>query len=341
MKKRFMRYGLAALAVIVNVSILSSCANPWGVREAERIWQEYRPPKIQDVGSTKSLQVLPLIDWYTSSPDLIGEPGVSYLIRTDHSTILFDTGFNQDETDPSPLQHNMQVLGITMADFDTIVISHNHPDHVGGFGWQDLETFSLGNEQIDLSGKRAFTPIPMTYPGLSPVHSKDPTVIAPGVATIGTIPRQLFLAGWVEEQALAIHVEGKGIVIIVGCGHPTLTKILQRTEQVFSGPVYGVIGGLHYPVPDGRLTMYGLDIQPLVSTESLFYPITMEDVMAEINTLRERKPGIVSLSAHDSSDEAIEQFRQAFGSAYRDLRVGEVIVIGEENGPIGKVDVPK
>jgi 7,8-dihydropterin-6-yl-methyl-4-(beta-D-ribofuranosyl)aminobenzene 5'-phosphate synthase len=170
----------------------------------------------------------------------------------------------------------------------------------------------------------------MTYPGIDPVHSKDPTVIAQGVATIGAIPRQLFLAGWIEEQALAINVENKGIVIIVGCGHPTLTKILQRTEQVFSDPIYGVIGGLHYPVPDGRLTIYGLDIQPLVSTESPFYPISMEDVMAEIDTLQKRRPGIVSLSAHDSSDEAIEKFRQAFGSAYHDLRVGEPIVMGDK-----------
>lgn len=327
MKKRFIRYLLAALALIINISIFSACANPWGVREAERIWLEYQPPKIRNFGSTKSLTILPLIDWYTSSPDLIGEPGVSYLIKTDHNAILFDVGLNQDEVDPSPLQHNMRALGITTADFDTIVISHNHPDHVGGFQWQDLETFSLGNEQIDLSRKRAFTPIPMTYPGLDPVHSKDPTVIAQGVATTGTIPRQLFLAGWIEEQSLVVNVEGKGMVLIVGCGHPTLKKILKRTEQVFSEPIYGVIGGLHYPVPDGRLTLYWLDIQPLVSTESLFYPITMEDVMAEIKILKERKPGIVSLSAHDSSDEAIEQFRQAFGLVYKDLRVGEPIVV--------------
>lgn len=330
MKKPFVKYVLGALSLVVSITILSACANPWGVRKAERIWQEYQPPKISNFGSTKSLSVLPLIEWYTSRPELLGEPGVSYLIETDHNTILFDVGLNQDETDPSPLQHNMQVLGITTADFDTVVISHNHPDHVGGFKWMDLNTFSLGNEQIDLSGKRAFTPIPMTYPGLNPVHSKDPTVIAPGVATIGTIPRQLFLAGWIEEQALAINVEGKGMVIIVGCGHQTVSKILELTEQVFSEPIYGLIGGLHYPVPDGRLTMFGLDIQPIVSTESLFSPITMEDVMAHLERLRGRRPGIVSLSGHDSSDEAVEQFRQAFGPAYRDLRVGERIIVGEE-----------
>ena len=126
----------------------------------------------------------------------------------------------------------MQTLGIGSDDFDTIVISHNHVDHVGGMNWMRQETFSLGTEQIDLTGKRAFTPVPMTYPGLAPVHTEEPTVIAEGVATTGTIPRQLFI-GWVEEQALAVNVTGKGLVLIVGCGHQTVPKLVSRAQTVF------------------------------------------------------------------------------------------------------------
>ncbi len=318
------------LSFAVCISVLTACANQKGVDRAEKIWREYNPPRIQNQGKTKTLTVLPLIDYYTSNPELMGEPGVSYLIQTDHNTILFDVGFNQEETDPSPLQHNMKQLGVAIQDFDTIVISHNHPDHVGGFEFMDRTTFSLGNEQMDLTGKRVFTPIPMTYPGLNPICSKEPAIIGPGVVTIGTIPRQLFIAGWTEEQALAVNVEGKGIVLIVGCGHQTVQKILERTEQIFSEPIYGIIGGLHYPVPDGRIRKFGLDVQPIVSTESPFQGITMEHVMADIEKLKARKPSIVSLSAHDSSDEAIEKFREAFGTAYRELRVGDRITIDEK-----------
>jgi len=248
----------------------TGCANQAGVEKAEKVYNEYRPNKIQDLGSTKTLAILPLIDYYTAAPELKGEPGVSYLIKTDHTTILFDVGFNQEETDPSPLQHNMDQLDITMEDFDTIIISHNHPDHVGGMHRWKQKTFSLGNEQVDLTGKRVFTPTPMTYPGITPVCSSEPTIIAPGVATIGTIPRQLFFMGWVDEQALAVNVEGKGIVLIVGCGHQTVKKILERTEKLFDEPVYAIIGGLHFPVPDGRIRKFGLDVQPMVSTESPF-----------------------------------------------------------------------
>lgn len=318
------------LSFAVCLSILTACANQKGVDRAEKIWLEYNPPRIQNQGSTKTLTVLPLIDYYTSDPQLMGEPGVSYLIQTDHNTILFDVGFNQEETDPSPLQHNMKQLGVVIQDFDTIVISHNHPDHVGGFKFMEGKTFSLGNEQMDLTGQRVFTPIPMTYPDLDPVCSKEPTIIGPGVVTIGTIPRQLFMVGWTEEQALAVNVKGKGIVIIVGCGHQTVKKILERTEQIFSEPIYGIIGGLHYPVPDGRIRKFGIDVQPIVSTESPFRGITMEHIMTDIEELKARKPSIVSLSAHDSSDEAIKKFREAFGTAYRELRVGDRITIDEK-----------
>ncbi|MDP2824198.1 MAG: MBL fold metallo-hydrolase [Sulfuritalea sp.] len=63
----------------------------------------------------------------------------------------------------------MLQLGIKLADIDTIVISHNHMDHVGGQGFAHSRTFSLGPEQVDLQGKRVFVPASMTYPGIVPM----------------------------------------------------------------------------------------------------------------------------------------------------------------------------
>ena len=101
------------------------------------------------------------------------------------------------------------------------------------------------------------------------------------------------------------------------------------SRTVFSEPIYGIIGGLHYPVPDGRLFKFGLDVQPIVSTESLFKGVSEEDVEADIERIKALNPKIVSLSAHDSSDEALEKFRTAFGETYRELLVGDLIIIGE------------
>jgi 7,8-dihydropterin-6-yl-methyl-4-(beta-D-ribofuranosyl)aminobenzene 5'-phosphate synthase len=282
--------------------------------------------KLKDLGSTRTLEILPLVDWNTARSDLSGEAGVSYLVRTDQSTILFDVGGNLESADPSPLVANMRQLGIKLADIDTIVISHNHMDHVGGRANASLATFSLDNKQIDLRGKRVFVPIPMTYPSIEPVVAREPTVLAPGVATVGPITGKIYM-GPVDEQALAIRVEGKGVVMIVGCGHQGLANLLTRSAQLFDEPLYGVIGGLHYPVPRGRLIMGGVDAQRW-ATYGLEKGPSAEDVQREIDLLAEKEPWWVALSPHDSSDETIEAFRKTFGTRYHDLRVGEAQVIG-------------
>jgi 7,8-dihydropterin-6-yl-methyl-4-(beta-D-ribofuranosyl)aminobenzene 5'-phosphate synthase len=298
-----------------------------GKQEAEKEWINADIRKI-NIDSTKSLTILPLIDWYPSRNDLKGEAGVSYLIVTDKTSILFDVGLNKKQTDPSPLLHNMKQLGISIEDFNTIVISHNHLDHVGGIKWQKRKSFSLTNYQTDLKGKAVYTPIPMNYPGLEPVCSKEPTVISKGVATTGTISNQDFFMGRISEQALAINVEGKGIVLIVGCGHQTLPKILDRAKTLFKEPVYGILGGLHYPVTDSRIKIMGIKMQKLFGTCRLpWEPITMELVHENIVILKKQLPGIVGLSAHDSCDASIKAFREAFPDVYKDIRVGVMITI--------------
>lgn len=299
-----------------------------GRARAERRWLDDRPEPITDLGSTSRLSILPLVDAVAVDDELATEPGVSYLVATDHCRILFDVGYNRRREDPSPLLANMARLGVTLDSFDTIVISHNHLDHVGGQGWSRQRTFSLGNDQQPLEGKRVITPVPMTYPGLEPVHAPDPMVLAPGVATTGTIARQLFL-GWVEEQALVVNVEGRGLVVIVGCGHQTLPKLLEQVEAVFEPPVYGIVGGLHYPVPHGRERMLGLDAQRLLASgDGPLAPVTESEVREDLETLAARRPGLVALSPHDSSDEAISWVRDRFDDAARDLRVGDRIEVG-------------
>jgi metal-dependent hydrolase (beta-lactamase superfamily II) len=282
--------------------------------------------KLTDLGSTRTLEVLPLVDWNVASSSLRGEAGVSYLIRTDRSTILFDVGGNLEASDPSPLVANMRQLGIRLADIDTIVISHNHADHVGGLQYAMQRTFSLDSRQGDLQGKRVYVTIPMTYPGIEPVVVRAPAVIAPGVATTGPIPTKIYM-GPVNEQALAIQVEGKGVVLIVGCGHQGLSRLLDRTAEVFDAPLYGVIGGMHYPVPRGRfIGKDGRDTQRWASYGPETGP-TPEDVQRDIDLLAGRGPQWVSISAHDSSDEMIDLFRTKFGARFHDLRVGEAQVI--------------
>jgi len=320
---------------VVLVLILMSLAGylivtfKLGSDAVKQEWKTYKPTTIVDFGSTKSLSILPLVNWHTSDVSLIGEPGVSYLIKTDNNTILFDVGFNQNNNSPSPLEHNMKQLGVNLENVDTVFLSHAHLDHSGGQQWVNQNTFSIGLQQADLSDKQIYAPTHTTYPNSKVNVIPDATVIAPGIASLGSISRQLLL-GRIEEQALIINVEGKGLVIIVGCGHQTASKILTRTNQIFSENIYGLIGDLHYPIPDGRLSLLGINLQKyLASGEGPHKPITKETMIKDIDLLKHSGLQVIGLGGHDTSDQAIRHFSDNFGNGYRHVEVGRLITIND------------
>jgi metal-dependent hydrolase (beta-lactamase superfamily II) len=305
-----------------------------GVERANEAFASYLPPRMGDFGETRSVRITPLVDFHTARPDLVGEVGLSYLVETDEHRILFDVAHNAKGESPSPLERNMRALGIELDSIDTVFISHNHLDHVGGMQRQQEQSFSIGNEQPALPHPeiRAFVPIAMTYPGLTPTFADEPMRIGPGIATTGTVPRQLVI-GWIDEQSLAVNVAGRGAVLIVGCGHQPIPNLLRRYDQLFDEPLYGIIGGLHLPVPQGRLFMAGLDVQRVFgSGEGLFSPLTMAEIEDQLALLKARGLGVIGVGGHDSSDEVIALFAGEFGEAYRYVRVGEPIVVGPAPG---------
>jgi len=318
-----------------------------GRRRADRVWASARCPKLKDVGTVKHLTILPLIDWYTardpstgpstssgqalrlrSGQALVSEPGVSYLVRADDTTILFDVGYNTRDEHPSPLLRNMAALGVEVTDIDALVISHAHEDHVGGISHMTHHTFALSGQPVDLKGIPAYVPVPLSNPTARVIVVDSPRIIAPGVASMGPIPRQLFFFGWTPEQSLTVNVEGKGFVIIIGCGHSTLQRIVDRAEMLFDEPIYGVVGGLHYPVTASREVKFRLPLQRILGTGKWPWdPINRQDVETAIAYLQRRHPQLVALSPHDSCDWTVETFRSTFGEAYQDLLVGKEIVV--------------
>ena len=87
----------------------------------------------------------------------------------------------------------------------------------------------------------------------------------------------------------------------MGCGHPTVERIVARAEALFAQPVIGIVGGLHY---EG---------------------FNFADVQPYIEFLSSHNFKLVALSPHDSSPEALEAFQSAFADRYHMLSVGETI----------------
>lgn len=318
---------LSALLLILAVTTAYVVLHIRAVERVERDWRANRAERLPDFGTTQHLRITPLVNWHAADSELKTEAGVSYLIQTDQHQLLFDVGFNQGAEQRSPLQHNMDSLGIRLEAIDTLFISHHHLDHAGGQSWVDRGSFSLGPQQLALGSMRIFSPSPLHYPSSRVELVAEPSAIGEGLASIGPIRRRLFM-GTIDEQALAIHVTGKGIVLVVGCGHQTLAKILQRYDQLFDQPLYGIVGDLHYPLPDGRLTLFGINLQRyLASGSGPWNPITEADMHADMDLLNQRELGVIGLGGHDTSDAVIDKFKQHFGQRYHPVRVGEAIVL--------------
>jgi 7,8-dihydropterin-6-yl-methyl-4-(beta-D-ribofuranosyl)aminobenzene 5'-phosphate synthase len=280
--------------------------------------------RLTNIGEVDSLEILPLVERLVARPGLRGEPGVSYLLRAGEACLLFDCGLARGRG-VTVLEANAAKLGVSAADCSAVVVSHLHPDHVGGLRAQLARSFEVPSSLRLPPAVPAFVPTSMTHKAADIVVVTAPRPIAPGVAVLPPLSRMLFWLGAVAEQALVVNVRRFGLVLIAGCGHPRIEKVLAATEQALDTPIRAVVGGLHLPVhPTGT---------PLLPQAILgnpnwpWRPIGQAELDETMATIASVGPSIVALSGHDSTPWTYSAFQEAFGDRYRTLRAGEPLVI--------------
>jgi 7,8-dihydropterin-6-yl-methyl-4-(beta-D-ribofuranosyl)aminobenzene 5'-phosphate synthase len=146
--------------------------------------------------------------------------GFSCLVDVYQKKILFDTGGNG-----AILLHNMRKLDIDPRDIDEIFLSHHHWDHAGGL--QDI---------LSINSTRVYIPASFPKPGGAEeiVKVKEPGMLHENIYSTGE------LMGF--EQSLAVRMK-KGLVVIVGCSHPGVSRILKACASF--GEPFALVGGLH------------------------------------------------------------------------------------------------
>ena len=301
-------------------------------KQVERELADIHVTKILNPGTIETLSILPLVDYYAENETFTTEAGVSYYINADDKSILLDVGANGRKEHPSALLKNLKILGKKFDSLDFIYLSHLHLDHVGGMKDQKNATFSVSAGNVDLPEIPVYSPEPVRpselNPGPIPEIITKPYKISEGIISIGAIPKALYLMGYTLENTIAFNLSGKGIVVVIGCGHQSIDKILERAHELFDEPVYGIIGGLHLPSGNGRIKIGPVDIQSIVGADRPpWHGVNKQDTEEAILAIKKANPSFIALSAHDSSDWTINRFKKAFGSKYHDLKVGRELVL--------------
>jgi 7,8-dihydropterin-6-yl-methyl-4-(beta-D-ribofuranosyl)aminobenzene 5'-phosphate synthase len=252
--------------------------------------------------------------------DFLGSPGVSYLIKTDLGSLLFDVGYGPEMP---ALAHNSLKLGFRMNHVDALAISHLHPDHMGGFKAVREKQVTVPQEIGGTEGLTCFLPAEANVEGGQSEVVEGPRMLAAGVASTGPLARSLFLMGWTEEQAIVARLKGKGLVVFTGCGHPTIETIIQMVKHLSDEPIYAIGGGMHFPITDSPLRRPGLKVQMIWGTgKPPWKRLTDEDLNCTINNMNAINPKHVFLSAHDTCDHAIDRFQKELNSETTVLRAG-------------------
>jgi 7,8-dihydropterin-6-yl-methyl-4-(beta-D-ribofuranosyl)aminobenzene 5'-phosphate synthase len=249
-------------------------------------------------------------------------------------SLLFDAGLSKNG-----LMHNMDVLEVRPKELHTIVLSHGHADHTHGLmGLVER----LGERKMPLllhpdaflerkllfpDGHEIHLPPPdrrfLSHEGIEVIEERGPSYLLGNLVLVtGQIHRSTpFEQGFPihyarvadrwqqdplihDDQAVVVHVKGKGLVILTGCGHAGAVNTIRHAQQLTGiQDVYAVIGGFHL-------------------SGALFEPI----IPATIAALKEISPTLI-VPAHCTGWKATHALAREIPEAFVANSVGTCFVL--------------
>jgi 7,8-dihydropterin-6-yl-methyl-4-(beta-D-ribofuranosyl)aminobenzene 5'-phosphate synthase len=224
-------------------------------------------------------QITILYDAFGKDSAMQKDWGYAALVEYGGKRILFDTGNN-----PEVLARNAKAKVIDLSKLDFVVMSHRHGDHMGGLAYllkvnpkvkiyAPKEGFGVYGAELPSSFFRKDPSLPseQRYYGGSPpdimrfgsawpganFQLVDKTIeIAPDIYLISLVSDK---PGTLELHELSLAIKApNGMVLVVGCSHPGIDKIVEAASAI-DPRIHLIVGGFHLVVASDA------DIQKIVT----------------------------------------------------------------------------
>jgi 7,8-dihydropterin-6-yl-methyl-4-(beta-D-ribofuranosyl)aminobenzene 5'-phosphate synthase len=222
-----------------------------------------------------------LYDVFGQTPGMQKDWGYAALVEYGGKRILFDTGNN-----PDILAQNARARRIDLAKVDFVIMSHRHGDHMGGLDYvlsvnpkvpiyAPKEGFGVYGSDLPSTFYRKDPSLPTEqryYGGAPPEIMRfgsawpranfqlidKNTEIAPNIHLIALVSDK---PGTLELRELSLVINtSEGLVIIVGCSHPGIERIVESAAAI-NPRIHFIAGGFHLvvtPDPDIEKTVTAL-----------------------------------------------------------------------------------
>ena len=216
---------------------------------------------------------------------LRAEHGFSALVTVRRGStttaLLFDTGLS-----PDAMAVNADRLGIDLAGVQAVVLSHGHFDHAGGLaglaGTRGVRSLPMVVHPLVWTRRRLAMPgrdpdeLPtlskraLETEGFAVIERRRPSLLVDGCVLItGEVDRTTEFergmppahqawngSAWLhdptvlDDQALVMHVRGRGLVVVTGCGHAGVVNIVRHARRLTGVPdLHALVGGFHLGGP--------------------------------------------------------------------------------------------
>jgi 7,8-dihydropterin-6-yl-methyl-4-(beta-D-ribofuranosyl)aminobenzene 5'-phosphate synthase len=231
----------------------------------------------------EDLKITTLVENTVGRSRLLGEWGLSILIRAGGAAYLLDSGQDRAVTT------NCRALNLDLGGLEAIVLSHGHHDHTGGLR---ALLFELGRDAVRIvahpdvwapkyshnkrSGKYRYAGIPFRREELERLGARfelstGPTWLTEDIAAGGEEPMTTGFErvddsllvktdsgfapdSMADDQSIYIRTN-LGLVIVLGCAHRGMVNILRHACALMgTDRIHMVLGGTHLgPAPEDQV----------------------------------------------------------------------------------------